>query len=133
MKREIKFRFWDLEKRKMIRHNIDGITQNSLGKSFSDNLRPIITINGQHCLPHWGAKCITMQFTGIKDPNGVEIFEGDIMQHANPFDIPFTVNWDEDSIGFVFDRGTTSYAITDPSFSVIGNIYENPELVNEAT
>jgi uncharacterized phage protein (TIGR01671 family) len=69
------------------------------------------------------------QFTGLTDKTGREIYEGDIMQHANPFDIPFVVNWDEEQCAFVFNSGSTSYYIGDSSFTVIGNIYENPELL----
>ena len=69
------------------------------------------------------------QFTGLKDKNGVEIYEGDIMQHANPFDIPFEVNWIYTDCCFGFNNGCTSYNLSDPSFEVIGNIYENPELL----
>ena len=68
--------------------------------------------------------------TGIKDRNGVEIFEGDIMQHANPFDIPFIVNWIDSECGYGFNYGSTSYVITDTSFTVIGNVFENPELLD---
>ena len=70
-----------------------------------------------------------MQFTGLKDRNGVEIYEGDLMQHENPFDIPFVVNWDSNKLAFEFNNGGTSYVISDSSFTVIGNIYENPELL----
>ena len=68
--------------------------------------------------------------TGVKDGNGIEIYEGDIMQHANPFDIPFLVNWSNDNSGFVFNYGSTSYVLNDTSFTVIGNIYENPEFLD---
>ena len=70
------------------------------------------------------------QSTGITDRNGVEIFEGDIMQHANPFDIPFIVNWIDSESGYGFNYGGTSYVITDTSFTVIGNIFDNPELLD---
>ena len=72
-----------------------------------------------------------MQFTGLKDKNRKEIYEGDIMQHDNPFDIPFVVNWIDADCGFGFNDGTTSYVIADPSLTVIGNIHENPELLNK--
>lgn len=72
------------------------------------------------------------QFTGIKDRNGAEIFEGDIMQHANPFDIPFIVNWIDSECCYGFNYGSTSYVITDTSFTVIGNVFENPQLLDVA-
>jgi hypothetical protein len=74
---------------------------------------------------------VLMQFTGLHDRNGKEIYEGNIMQHANPFDIPFVVNWSNEDCAFVFNDGSTGYLINDTSFEVIGNIYENPELLNQ--
>lgn len=52
------------------------------------------------------------------------------MQHTNPFDTPFLVNWIDSKCGYGFNYGSTSYVITDPSFSVIGNVFENPELLD---
>lgn len=63
-----------------------------------------------------------MQFTGLHDRNGKEIYEGDILfqddyRHLKPI---FSVSWDEEEAGFF--PFTTGYKI-------IGNIYENPELL----
>jgi len=119
--REIKFRFWDLDKCKMIINNIYGITQNPLGLSMSDNLRPLISINGDYCLPNFGQKCVTMQYTGLKDKNGKEIYEGDILRHEK-YNSTGVMEWD-------IKNGcwTKFYPII--FFEVIGNIYENPELL----
>ena len=69
------------------------------------------------------------QYTGKDDMNGCKIFDGDIMQHKKPFETPFLVNWIDSECGYGFNDGTSSYVITDPSFTVIGNIHDNPELL----
>jgi len=112
--RDIKFRAWHEKLNKMI-YDISVCNSQS---EWSDE-------SGKS----WIFEDDIMQFTGLKDKNGKEIYEGDIMQHANPFDIPFVVNWIDSDCGYGFNYGTSSYHISDRSFTVIGNIYENPELL----
>ena len=67
-----------------------------------------------------------MQYTGLKDRNGEEIWEGDILQDArNPEDIS-VVKWDEGLAGFMVPL--KSYC--ERWYEVIGNVYENSELFN---
>ena len=95
---------------------------------------------------HSPEQAILMQSTGLKDCNDREIYEGDVIKvsdglyeidEENPFVV---VKWDEESGAYTtkdftgeFDVLNLGWQIADELIrvEVIGNIYENPELVSE--
>ena len=77
---------------------------------------------------------IVMQFTGLRDKNGKEIYEGDILRwpHLGDNSPIVSVYYNEDECSFFgnplnLDKETESYL--DKLCEVIGNIHENPELL----
>lgn len=113
MNRKIKFRYWNDVTKQMVNDPPmpykDGWTIEQL---FSDR--------------GW----VWMQFTGLKSKSGVEIYEGDVIDYAFR-----TKDSNERFISSVF-WGEYMWLTNDHSINrindveIIGNIYENPELLN---
>jgi hypothetical protein len=109
--REIKVRAWDKRREKMISPN-DG------------------DFIGWHAMSNWRDCLEVMQYTGLHDKAGVEIYEGDIVRvvHDDRYAPGIgVVEWNESSACFEFGLGTASEV--NWSHEVIGNIYENPDLL----
>jgi len=125
--REIKFRAWDTKRRIMLPEFdiVDAMT-GSIG-DVPENL-------------------IFLQYTGLKDKNGNEIYEGDILAtkgyRTNKYIYPRVVVFDE--FGVSTEPGSGHETVIgwgmkdeelgeieniDTRLEVIGNIYENPELL----
>ena len=70
-----------------------------------------------------------MQFTGLHDKDGKEIYEGDIIE-TNRFKNNLFVKWDYDQWG-LFDGICNELSIDPTHDEIIGNIFENPHLLEE--
>lgn len=77
---------------------------------------------------------IVEQYTGLKDKNGKEIYEGDIVVNTYYDDGEmYIILWVDDSVAFGMESldDMELYKLPLESLEVIGNIHENPELLKK--
>lgn len=152
--REIKFRAWDNENKKMVSYYVDGGRPGWDEPTFLE-----LGLNGQihfrtgddggksglweHNIDYKEGRFTLMQFTGLLDKNGKEIYEGDILsgpiyhnlelQGSRIAKVEFGVISDSDgwmhgeTTGWV--AGKDSLLDVAKASGIIGNIHENPELL----
>lgn len=121
MSREIKFRAWY-----MPFGNKGPMQEMVHGKASS------ILAFAEMSPDEYNVGYIVEQFTGLKDSNGDDIYENDLVL-LDPDDPPYQVIFDEgkfelsnDYLGLVYDLGEEYM-----DCEIIGNIHENPELLEE--
>ena len=86
-------------------------------------------IDGQHTsrsIIYSHEQMLPLQFTGLKDKDGKEIYEGDYIKVDTG--VTRRVEWREEFAGFM-PFVIPEFASYAGSLEVIGNIYENPELL----
>jgi uncharacterized phage protein (TIGR01671 family) len=124
--REIKFRAWDGERMWTLDQMFVGVGQ--IG--FSDEHYVDLNADDHETVE-------LMQYTGLKDKNGVEIYEGDIIRVNDEYkygnDVDALKVYYNESGGFspfvdLFDYDGMTFLDCYSDYEVIGNIYENPEL-----
>jgi len=86
------------------------------------------------CKFHWAPDVVVCQYTGLKDKEGVKIFEGDIVEFdahewGDTQDNKWLVEWN-DKDGEWSTGGGTNRECAEWK-TVIGNIHEHPELLDE--
>jgi uncharacterized phage protein (TIGR01671 family) len=127
MSRVIKFRAWDVKDKKMI-HSEDGLTWylNTKGTLFFGDT---LTRQGGPSVSNYACECELMQFTGLQDKNGVDIYEGDILKdnHLNRIGKVF---YHDSYCQFKFNFGISN-SVINSYVEVVGNIHENSELLGE--
>jgi uncharacterized phage protein (TIGR01671 family) len=142
--RELKFRAWDIENKKWLKdwssYKAGGSEQYFVG--FNGDLGCHRTIVGLS-MPIFDIDdepngIILEQYTGLKDKNGKEIYEGDIVEYSWDFcgikrKNKYAVEWLSGKVEhypYSVDSGFTLPDSVD-GYMVIGNIHENPELLKK--
>lgn len=135
MSREIKFRAWLKEEEKMVNVSLMSLTEKWIGYQifYEEEKKKKFEFSDSENFE-------LMQYTRIKDKNGKEIYEGDILKYNFPYDgilkhiSPVSYLDTQASFGIVdcYGNNVPLYDISvNNYFEVIGNIYENPELLED--
>jgi len=135
--REIKFRFYSNITKKMYND------MSLIGLVYSNDSNPCM-YNADRITKEPGeTRCQylndghLMQYTGLKDKNDKEVYEGDILTRTESEFYPdyFKIEWCEERGGFMLTYQPCGevYDLAEfwPDSVVVGNIYENPNLVKE--
>lgn len=133
--REIKFRAWD-ERNKIMHNEVDFIRSGTdtndwiLFKSDKQKLEYGNVLEN----PYFQQQIKIMQYTGLKDKNGVEVYEGDVGN--DKFNNKVIVKWNEQFYCYALltidedVKDDWNFDLNDLN-EIVGNIYENPELLKE--
>jgi len=73
-----------------------------------------------------------MQYTGLKDKNGKEIYEGDICKNGDYIKDAHSYNYRTEEVKYIEAEGCLvgwNYNADGMTCEIIGNIYENPDLI----
>jgi len=124
--REIKFRAWN-KKKKIWCYGTNNVKK--WGENTFSLSRFFRYLEGNYL----DAETLS-QFTGLKDKNGKEIYKGDVVEcvSCKEKNRKYKVTWCDKFLGFILEHKKEKYQISIfNDFKIIGNVFENPELLEE--
>ena len=133
MNRDIKFRAWLKEEKKMVIVETIDFSEKSIQYLEKNEIIDTYLLRTKFL-----EDIDLMQYTGLKDKNGKEIYEGDILKYNFPYDgrlkhvslVKFVETEASFGIKDRYGNEIPLYRIAANNyFEVIGNIYENEELL----
>lgn len=134
--REIKFRGYSKNFNMMILNETWESASDGMVKACNQYMKEhhidSIPVERGTFLPTKDNDMVLMQYTGLKDKNGKETYEGDIIQDLNGK--KYVIKWGINSNGFIAKSTEihcnvySSYHLV-PKTKIIGNIYENPDVL----
>ena len=130
--REIKFRAWDKKYAYM-----EGFHSHKTGIEYAGDMFLVNSGYDSYDNPTYeedtADRFEIMQYTGLKDKNGLEVYESDVITHSDYIVKPGAViEWDNEKACWSIGPDWPFFEFYDCSIEeteVIGNIHENPELI----
>lgn len=138
--KEIKLQFWNRKSKTMsVPYSLADLAYEGFPNQYKNEHEDVLD-----------EECDVLQFTGLKDKNGKEIYEGDIVKIHNYKETwkrgepkidwrVFEIRWNRYLWSFnnsVISKPLADYDTTDLmpyDIEIIGNIYENPNLLQDST
>jgi len=128
--RPISFRIWHVKLKRLLRVNaiefdVGEVSSISFLHPETKKFAPVDMSNKSNPFGYGGPCAYLMQFTGLRDKKGEEIFEGDIVTWNDEMG---QIAFEYGRFWFVNSLGWHKTSLVDSQVEIIGNIWENKEL-----